>query len=46
MKYMYMYLQVLNMDCDDCFPPQDMNIEKVVNFPYPTPPDIEQIKVG
>lgn len=26
--------------------PQDMNIEKVVNFPYPTPPDIEQIKVG
>ena len=23
-----------------------MNIDKVVNFPYPTPPEIEQIKVG
>nr|XP_011412430.2 probable ATP-dependent RNA helicase DHX37 [Crassostrea gigas] len=25
---------------------KDMNIEKVVNFPYPTPPDIEQIKAA
>jgi hypothetical protein len=23
-----------------------MNIDRVVNFPYPTPPDVEQIKVG
>ena len=24
---------------------KDMNIDKVINFPYPTPPDHEQIKV-
>ena len=24
---------------------KDMNIDKVINFPYPTPPDQEQIKV-
>ncbi|KAJ8313105.1 hypothetical protein KUTeg_010478 [Tegillarca granosa] len=24
----------------------DMNIDKVINFPYPTPPDIEQIKAA
>ena len=25
---------------------KDMSIDKVVNFPYPTPPDHEQIKVS
>ena len=25
---------------------KDMNIDKVINFPYPTPPDQEQIKVS
>ena len=25
---------------------KDMSIDKVVNFPYPTPPDYEQIKVS